>query len=405
MSDAFLIDGVRSPIGSLGGALSPVRADDLGAHVLAALLARHPDLDPSQIADVLLGCANQAGEDNRNVARMALLLAGLPVTVPGETVNRLCASGMAAVAHAARAARLGDGDVYLAGGVEHMTRAPYALSKAPQAFGRSQELFDTSLGWRFVNPRMKERYGIDAMGQTAENVAELRSVSREDQDKFAVASQTKAAEARASGRFEAEIAPVPLPPAGKGREPGCFSEDEFLRPDTTREILAKLKPAFRTDGKGSVTAGNASGLNDGACALLVASETGAKAHRLTPKARVVVTSVAGVEPRVMGLGPVPATRRALARSGLTIEQMDVIELNEAFAAQVLACTRDLGIADDDPRVNPNGGAIALGHPLGMSGARLLLTAMRELERTKGRYALCTMCIGVGQGMATILERA
>ena len=405
MSDAFLIDGVRTPIGSLGGALAPVRADDLGAHVLAALLARHPDLDSSQITDVILGCANQAGEDNRNVARMALLLAGLPVTVPGETVNRLCASGMAAVAHAARAARLGDGDLYLAGGVEHMTRAPYALSKSPQAFGRNQELFDTSLGWRFVNPRMKERYGIDAMGQTAENVAELRSVSREDQDRFALASQTKAARARAAGRYEEEIAPVPLPPAGKGKEPGCFSEDEFIRPDTTLEILAGLKPAFRTDGRGSVTAGNASGLNDGACALLVASETGVRAHRLTPKARVVVTSVAGVEPRVMGLGPVPATRRALARSGLTIEQMDVIELNEAFAAQVLACTRDLGIADDDPRVNPNGGAIALGHPLGMSGARLLLTAMRELERTKGRYALCTMCIGVGQGMATILERA
>jgi acetyl-CoA acetyltransferase family protein len=312
---------------------------------------------------------------------------------------------MAAVAHAARAARLGDGDLYIAGGVEHMTRAPYALSKSPQPFGRSQELFDTSLGWRFVNPRMRERYGIDAMGQTAENVAELRSVSREDQDKFAVASQRKAAEARASGRLETEIAPVPLPPAGKGREPGCFSEDEFIRPDTSLEVLAKLKPAFRTDGKGSVTAGNASGLNDGACALLVASETGAKAHRLTPKARVVATAVAGVEPRVMGLGPVPASRRALARSGLTIEQMDVIELNEAFAAQVLACTRDLGIADDDPRVNPNGGAIALGHPLGMSGARLLLTAMRELEQTKGRYALCTMCIGVGQGMATIIERA
>jgi 3-oxoadipyl-CoA thiolase len=405
MSEALLIDGVRSPIGSLGGSLSLVRADDLGAHVLAALLARHPDLDSSQIADVILGCANQAGEDNRNVARMALLLAGLPVTVPGETVNRLCASGMAAVAHAARAARLGDGDLYLAGGVEHMTRAPYALSKSPQAFGRSQELFDTSLGWRFVNPRMKERYGIDAMGQTAENVAELRSVSREDQDKFAVASQRKAADARASGRFETEIAPVALPPAGKGKEPGCFSEDEFIRPDTSLEILAKLKPAFRTDGKGSVTAGNASGLNDGACALLVASETGAKAHRLTPSARVVVTAVAGVEPRVMGLGPVPASRRALARSGLTMDQMDVNELNEAFAAQVLACTRDLGVADDDPRVNPNGGAIALGHPLGMSGARLLLTAMRELERTKGRYALCTMCIGVGQGMATIIERA
>jgi acetyl-CoA acyltransferase len=405
MSEALLIDGVRSPIGSLGGALAPVRADDLAAHVLATLLARHPDLDASQVADVILGCANQAGEDNRNVARMALLLAGLPVTVPGETVNRLCASGMAAVAHAARAARLGDGDLYLAGGVEHMTRAPYALSKAPQAFGRSQELFDTSLGWRFVNPRMKERYGIDAMGQTAENVAELRSISREDQDRFAVASQKKAAAARAAGRFEVEIAPVPLPPAGKGQEPGCFSEDEFIRPDTTFEILARLKPAFRADGMGSVTAGNASGLNDGACALLVASEQGVKEHNLTPKARIVASAVAGVEPRLMGLGPVPASQKALAKAGLSIGQIDVIELNEAFAAQVLACTRELDLSDIDPRVNPNGGAIALGHPLGMSGARLLLTAMRELERTKRRYALCTMCIGVGQGMATILERA
>jgi acetyl-CoA acyltransferase len=405
MAEAFLIDGVRTPIGSLGGALSPVRADDLGAHVLSVLLARHPDLDPTLVADVILGCANQAGEDNRNVARMALLLAGLPVTVPGETVNRLCASGMAAVAHAARAAKLGDGDVYLAGGVEHMTRAPYALSKAGQPFGRSQELFDTSLGWRFVNPRMKERYGIDAMGQTAENVAELRSISREDQDRFAVASQKKAAEARASGRFEVEIAPVPLPPAAKGKEPGCCSEDEFIRPDTTLEVLARLKPAFRTDGKGSVTAGNASGLNDGACALLVASEHGVKEHKLVPRARIVATAVAGVEPRVMGLGPVPASQKALAKAGLSIGEMNVIELNEAFAAQVLACTRELGVSDDDPRVNPHGGAIALGHPLGMSGARLLLTAMRELERTRERYALCTMCIGVGQGMATIIERA
>jgi 3-oxoadipyl-CoA thiolase len=404
MPNAFLIDGVRTPIASLGGSLSGVRADDLAAQVVAALLARHGGLDPAAITDVILGCANQAGEDNRNVARMALLLAGLPPSVPGETVNRLCASGMSAVASAARGARLGEGDLYIAGGVEHMTRAPYALSKAAQPFGRSQELFDTSLGWRFVNPRMKEKYGIDAMGQTAEHVAEEWKVSRVDQDRFAAASQQKAAAASARGRFAQEIAPVPLPPAGKGQAPGLFALDEFIRPDTTPEVLARLKPAFRHDGKGSVTAGNSSGLNDGAAALLLASEAGVKAHGLVPKARFVASAAAGVEPRTMGIGPVPATRKALGRAGLTLSQMDVIELNEAFAAQVLACTRELGLADEDPRVNPNGGAIALGHPLGMSGARLLLTAMRELEANGGRYALCTMCVGVGQGMATIIER-
>ncbi|HEV8355726.1 MAG TPA: 3-oxoadipyl-CoA thiolase [Gemmatimonadales bacterium] len=404
MPNALLIDGVRTPIGSLGGSLSGIRADDLAAHAIAKLLERHPGLDPARITDVVMGCANQAGEDNRNVARMALLVAGLPPSVPGETVNRLCASGMSAVAIAARGARLGEGDLYVAGGVEQMTRAPYALSKAAQPFGRSQELFDTSLGWRFVNPRMKERYGIDSMGQTAENVAERCGVSREDQDRFAAASHRKAAAARARGRFAKEIAAVPLPPAGKGQAPGSFCEDEFIRPDTTPEVLAKLKPAFRTDGKGSVTAGNSSGLNDGACALLVASEAGVEELGLTPKARVVAVAAAGVEPRVMGIGPVPATEKALAMAGLSLADMSVIELNEAFAAQVLACTRQLGLADDDPRVNPNGGAIALGHPLGMSGARLLLTAMRELEETGGRYALCTMCVGVGQGFATILER-
>ena len=400
MPDAFLVDGVRTPIGSLGGSLASVRADDLAAHVISALLARHPGLDPSGISDVVMGCANQAGEDNRNVARMALLLAGLPASVPGETVNRLCASGMSAVVNAARAARLGDGDLYIAGGVEHMTRAPYVLSKAAQPFARSQELFDTSLGWRFVNPKMKEKYGIDAMGQTAENVAEQYGISREDQDRFALWSQQKAA--AASARLAVEIVPVTL--TGAKGAVSVFSEDEFIRPATTLEVLAKLKPAFRTDGKGSVTAGNSSGLNDGAAALLVASEAGLKRHNLAPVARVVASAVSGVEPRIMGIGPVPASREALARAGLTIAQMDVIELNEAFAAQSLAVTRDLGLADDDPRVNPNGGAIALGHPLGMSGARLLLTAMRELERRGGRYALCTMCIGVGQGMATILER-
>jgi len=403
MPEAFLIDGVRTPIGSLGGSLSSVRADDLAAHVIAAILARHPGLDPGSIVDVIMGCANQAGEDNRNVARMALLLAGLPSSVPGETVNRLCASGMSAVVNAARAARLGDGDLYIAGGVEQMTRAPYALSKASQPFGRTQELFDTSLGWRFVNPKMKEKYGLDSMGQTAENVAEQYGVSREDQDRFAMRSQQKAAAARARGRFGIEIAPVQVRRAKSEAE--SFSEDEFIRPDTSMEVLAKLKPAFRTDGKGSVTAGNSSGLNDGAAALLVASSEGVQRHQLTPLARVVASAASGVEPRVMGIGPVPASRAALAKAGLTIAQMDVIELNEAFAAQSLAVTRELGIADDDPRVNPNGGAIALGHPLGMSGARLLLTAARQLEERGGRYALCTMCIGVGQGMATILERA
>jgi 3-oxo-5,6-didehydrosuberyl-CoA/3-oxoadipyl-CoA thiolase len=308
---------------------------------------------------------------------------------------------MSAVASAVRGARLGEGDLYLAGGVEHMTRAPYALSKAPQPFGRTQELFDTSLGWRFVNPRMKEKYGIDAMGQTAENVAEERKVSREDQDRFAESSQRKAAAARDRGRFGEEIVPVPLP-AEKGKPAAAFERDEFIRPDTTLATLGKLKPAFRAEG--SVTAGNSSGLNDGACALLVASDEGVKQHGLTPRARVIATAAAGVEPRTMGLGPVPASRKALGKASLTFDQMDVIEINEAFAAQVLACTRELGIPDSDPRVNPNGGAIALGHPLGMSGARLLLTAMRELEHGKGRYALCTMCVGVGQGMATVIER-
>jgi 3-oxoadipyl-CoA thiolase len=402
--EAYIADGVRTPVGTIGGALSGVRADDLAAHVIRGLLARHPSLDPARITDVILGCANQAGEDNRNVARMALLLAGLPYSVPGETVNRLCASGMSAVVNAARAVRNGDGDLYLAGGVEQMTRAPYALSKSPQPFGRDAQLFDTSLGWRFVNPKMKEAYGIDSMGQTAENVAELVGISREDQDAFALRSQQKAAAARAAGRFVREILPVDVPgPKGKGT--AVVDQDEFIKPDTTPEVLARLKPAFRTDGKGSVTAGNASGLNDGACALLVGSGPGLTAAGTVPLARIVASAVAGVEPRLMGLGPVPATRKALDRAGLTLDDMTVIELNEAFAAQSLGCTRQLGLADDDARVNPNGGAIALGHPLGMSGARLLLTAARELEARGARYALCTMCIGVGQGMAVVLERA
>jgi 3-oxoadipyl-CoA thiolase len=400
---AFILDGVRSAVGNIGGQLSEVRPDDLAAHVIRALLARHGALDPARIEDVVLGCANQAGEDNRNVARMALLLAGLPVSVPGETVNRLCASGMSAVVHAARAVPLGDGDLYVAGGVESMTRAPFVLSKASKPFARDVELFDTSLGWRFVNPVLRERYGTDSMGQTAENVAEQYGVSRDDQDAFAARSQRKAAAARAAGRFAEEIAPLEIPQR-KG-PPKRVDQDEFIRPDTTVDVLAKLKPAFRTDGKGSVTAGNSSGLNDGAAALLVGSERAARDLGLEPMTRVVATAVAGVEPRCMGIGPVPATRRALERAGITLDDVGVIELNEAFAAQVLASLRQLGIADDDPRVNPNGGAIALGHPLGMSGARLLLTASHELRRTGARFALATMCVGVGQGMATILERA
>jgi 3-oxoadipyl-CoA thiolase len=401
MSDAYIIDGIRTAVGTLGGGLSDVRADDLAAKVIAEVVRRHSSLDPARIADVVLGCANQAGEDNRNVARMAALLAGLPTSVPGETINRLCASGMSAVANAARAVKLGEGDYYIAGGVESMTRAPYVMSKGSKPFARDIELFDTSLGWRFVNPAMKAKYGTDSMGQTAENVAEQYKVSRHDQDCFALRSQQKASIARSSGRFAVEITPVEIPQR-KG-EPKRFEQDEFIRPDSTLEILNQLKPAFRADG-GSVTAGNSSGLNDGAAALLIASEAGARELNVDPLARVVTSAVAGVEPRIMGMGPVPSSKMALARAGLTLEQMDVIELNEAFAAQSLACLRELKVPDDDPRVNPNGGAIALGHPLGMSGARLLLTATRELERTGGRYALCTMCIGVGQGMATIIER-
>jgi acetyl-CoA acyltransferase len=401
MSDAYIVDGVRTAIGNIGGTLSEVRADDLAAHVIRELVARNPKLDVEKITDVVMGNANQAGEDNRNVARMALLLAGLPVTVPGETVNRLCASGMSAVANASRAVKLGEGDFFIAGGVENMTRAPYVMSKGSKPFARDVELFDTSLGWRFVNPKMKAKYGTDSMGQTAENVAEQYGVSREDQDKFALRSQQRAAAARSAGRFEREIVAVEIPQ--KKGEPKRFDTDEFIRPDSSLEILGKLKPAFRADG-GSVTAGNSSGLNDGAAALLIASEAGVREIGATPLARVVATAVAGVEPRIMGMGPVPATRKALAHAKLSLGDMNVIELNEAFAAQSLACLRELGISDDSECVNPNGGAIALGHPLGMSGARLILTAARELEKTGGRYALATMCIGVGQGMATILER-
>jgi len=394
---AFVYDGVRTPIGAFGGALSAVRADDLAAHAIRELMLRHPLLDPAAIDDVLLGCANQAGEDNRNVARMALLLAGLPFSVPGETVNRLCASGMSAVVHAKRAVECGDGSLFIAGGVEHMTRAPYVISKSAKPFGTDAKMFDSSFGWRFVNPRMEALYGIDAMGMTAENLVAMFGISRDDQDLFAMRSQLKAAAARDAGRLAEEIAPVSIPQS-KG-DSVVVSHDEFIKPGTSREVLGKWKPEFKKDG--SVTAGNASGLNDGAAALLVGAENVLPS---APIARIVGSAVAGVEPRIMGIGPVEATRKVLAHTGLTIDQMDVIEINEAFAAQVLACTRQFGLSDDDPRINPNGGAIALGHPLGMSGARIVLAAARELQRRNGRYALCTMCIGVGQGYALILEK-
>jgi len=401
MNQAYIIDGVRTPIGNFGGTLAAVRPDDLAAHVIRELLARQPSTDPAAIADVVLGCANQAGEDNRNVARMAALLAGLPYSVPGETINRLCASGLSASIASARAIRSGDGDLFVAGGVENMTRAPFVLSKPSKAFGTDSQMADSSFGWRFINPALQAQYGTDAMGETAENLVDQYGISRDDQDKFALASQQKAAAAQRSGRLAQEIAPV-LIPQRKG-EPVPFAEDEFLKPDTSLEGLAKLRPAFRKTG-GTVTAGNASGLNDGAAALLLASEAGIKQHNLVPKARIVSMGVAGVEPRIMGIGPVPASQQALQKAGLSLNDIDIIELNEAFAAQSLACIRALGLADDDPRINPNGGAIALGHPLGMSGARLLNTAALELHAQQKRYALVTMCIGVGQGYAVIIER-
>ena len=398
---AFLVDGIRTPIGSLGGGLSTVRADDLAAHAIRELIKRHPGLDWSALDDAYLGCANQAGEDNRNVARMATLLAGLPPSVPAETVNRLCASGLSAVIHASRAVQANEGDLLLAGGVEHMTRAPFALSKPSKAFGGDSQMYDSTFGWRFVNPEMKRLYGTDAMGETAENLADQFSISREDQDALALRSQQRTAAAVSRGFFAGEIAPVSIPQR-KG-DPLVFATDEFAKPGTTLEGLAGLRPAFRPNG--TVTAGNASGLNDGAAALLIASESGLRVHALTPLARIVASGVSGVEPRIMGIGPVPATQLALKRAGLTMADIDHIELNEAFAAQALAVTRALGLGDLDTRINPNGGAIAMGHPLGMSGARLALTAARALRETGGRYALVTMCIGVGQGYALVLERA
>lgn len=400
MKEAFIVAGVRTPIGNFKGGLSPVRADDLAAIVLKQLSAMNPAIPADRIDDVIMGCANQAGEDNRNVSRMALLLAGIPYTVPGETVNRLCASGMSAVVNAARAIKCGDAHVMIAGGVEQMTRGPWVISKTSEAYGQDAKMYDSSFGWRFINPLMHELYGTDAMGVTAENLAELYNISREDQDLFAYRSQMKAAHARTSGRLSKEITPVEL--LQKKGSPVIISEDEFIKPTTTIEILGKLKPAFKKDG--TVTAGNASGLNDGAAAMYIVSHEAAMEYGITPMARIVSAAVVGVEPRIMGIGPVGATQKALHKAGLTLDDMDIIELNEAFAAQSLACTRALGIADDDPRVNVNGGAIALGHPLGMSGTRIVYSAALELQLQQKRYALATMCIGLGQGYAVILER-
>jgi 3-oxoadipyl-CoA thiolase len=396
---AFICDAIRTPFGRYGGALSSVRADDLAAIPLKALMARNAGVDWEAVDDVLMGCANQAGEDNRNVARMAALLAGLPVGVPGSTINRLCGSGLDAVGSAARAIRAGEAHLLLAGGVESMSRAPFVMGKSDSAFSRQAAIYDTTIGWRFINRLMKVQYGVDSMPETAENVAEEFSISREDQDRFALASQEKAAAAQAAGLFAQEITPVHVPQR-KG-EDVVVDKDEHPR-QTSLQALASLKPVVKENG--TVTAGNASGVNDGSCALLIADEQAAARYGLTPRARIVGMATAGVPPRIMGIGPVPATRKVLALTGLTLEQMDVIELNEAFAAQGLAVLRQLGIADDDARVNPNGGAIALGHPLGASGARLATTAAYQLHRTGGRYALCTMCIGVGQGIAVVLER-
>ena len=400
MKEAYIVDAIRTPIGKFRGSLASIRTDDLAAMPIRELLARNPTLDPSAIEDVIIGCANQAGEDNRNVARMALLLAGLPFSVPGETINRLCSSGMSAAIHANRAIKANDGEIFIIGGVENMTRGPWVLSKSAKPFGNDAKLFDSSFGWRFINPKMVELYGTESMGNTAENLAEKFNIGRSEQDWFAWTSQMKATKARDSGRFAEEIMPVSIPV--RKSDPIIFDQDEFIRSTTTTEILGKLRPAFRKDG--TVTAGNASGLNDGAAAMLIASEAGLKDHNLQPMARIVSSAVVGVEPRIMGIGPVYASQKALKKAGLTLQDMDVIEINEAFSAQVLAVLRKLYIDKLDPRVNPNGGAIALGHPLGMSGTRILQTAAIQLQKTNGRYALLTLCIGVGQGYATIIER-
>jgi 3-oxoadipyl-CoA thiolase len=400
MKEAYIIDGVRTPIGSYQGALSTIRTDDLAALVIAEIVKRNPNIPKEAYDDVILGCANQAGEDNRNVARMALLLAGLPVTVPGETVNRLCSSGLSAMIHANRAIKAGDGDVFIAGGVENMTRGPYVIAKPSSAFGTDAQLYDSSFGWRFINPKMEALYGTDGMGNTAENLVEKYQISREDQDKFAYWSQMKASKAQSNGRLAKEIVTVEIPQR-KGN-PIQFSKDEFVKPNTTLEVLGKLRPAFKKEG--SVTAGNSSGLNDGAAATIIASKDAVKKYNLKPLARIVSSAVVGVEPRIMGIGPVEAADQALKKASLTMNDIDIIELNEAFAAQALACTRAWGLADDDPRLNPNGGAIAIGHPLGATGTRIAYTAALELKEQNKRYALVTMCIGVGQGYATIIER-
>ena len=401
MKNVFILDAIRTPIGNFGGTLSNMRADDLAARPLTELIKRNPNTDWEQVEDVLLGCANQAGEDNRNIARMALLLAGLPHQIGGETINRLCSSGMAAAVNAYRAISLGEGELYITGGVEHMTRGPWVISKVSKPFGRDALMHDSSFGWRFINPVMQQKFGTDGMGQTAENLVEMYGISREDQDLFAYRSQMKASKATENGRLNEEICQVILPQRKK--EDIVFEKDEFIKPATTLEKLGSLRAAFKKEG-GSVTAGNSSGLNDGAAAMILGTEEAANKNHFTPKSRIVGAAVAGVEPRIMGIGPVEATKKVLHRTGLSLDQMDIIELNEAFAAQSLACTRALGLADEDERVNPNGGAIAIGHPLGMTGARILQTASMELEKQKKKYALVSMCVGVGQGYATIIER-
>ena len=401
MKNVYILDAIRTPIGNFGGTLSNMRADDLAARPLTELIIRNPNTDWEQVEDVLLGCANQAGEDNRNIARMALLLAGLPHQIGGETINRLCSSGMAAAVNAYRAISVGEGELYITGGVEHMTRGPWVISKVSKPFGRDALMHDSSFGWRFINPVMQQKFGTDGMGQTAENLVEMYGISREDQDLFAYRSQMKASKATENGRLNEEICQVILPQRKK--EDIVFEKDEFIKPATTLEKLGSLRAAFKKEG-GSVTAGNPSGLNDGAAAMILGTEEAANKNHFTPKSRIVGAAVAGVEPRIMGIGPVEATKKVLHRTGLSLDQMDIIELNEAFAAQSLACTRALGLADDDERVNPNGGAIAIGHPLGMTGARILQTASIELEKQKKKYALVSMCVGVGQGYATIIER-
>lgn len=402
MSDAYIIDGTRSPIGNFKGSLSSVRTDDLLAHVIESLINKNPGIPTDKIDDVIIGCANQAGEDNRNVARMALLLAGLPVTVPGETVNRLCASGMSAIVQASRAIKSGEGDLFIAGGVEGMTRGPYALSKSESAYDTQQKMYDTSFGWRFINPKMAEMYGIDAMGKTAENLAEKYNISREEQDEFALWSQKKAGDAQKSGRLAEEISPLSIP--RRKQDPIFFKDDEFIKAESTLQVLSKLRAAFVKEN-GTVTAGNASGLNDGAAAVLVASKNAVAQYGLKPLARIVSSGVSGTYPNIMGIGPVEASNLALKRAGLKMEDMELIELNEAFAAQSIACLKEWGLENTDPRLNVNGGAIALGHPLGMSGTRITYSAALELVKRKSRYALATMCIGVGQGYAVVLENA